>query len=62
LAKEARKPQGFLGHVAYASIKGNEFDDLIKQEMTAEDFAAYTASIPSQAKSSSFSEFWKKTQ
>lgn len=32
LANEERKPNGMCGHLAYAAIKGREFDEMMKKE------------------------------
>ena len=61
LGTEPVKPSGMCGHLYYASIKGRQFDDLLRTTMTAAEFQAYAAPPVSQAKPSSFAEFWRRT-
>lgn len=61
LENEPVKPSGMCGHMYYSSVKGKEFNKLLRQTMTKEEFDAYTARPVSQATPSSFAEFWRRT-
>lgn len=55
------KLSGMFGHMFYSSVKGSEFNKILRQTMTKEEFDAYTARPVSQATPSSFSDFWRRT-